>query len=75
MSKQAITLKPFKVGLAKHLDIFPTFCAPDDGTNGQKQYIEEGILNLCHLARVFEFGKELHKSSVVVHNETPVKGA
>jgi len=74
-SKQTIMLKPFKMSLAKHLDIFPAFCPTDDSTNGQKQHIEKGILNLCRLARVFEVGEDLNKGSMVVQVDTPVKGS
>jgi hypothetical protein len=71
--KQSLGLKPGKMNLAEILNIFPALSPADHGTDGEKQDIVEGIINLGMLARVVNIVEELSENGINRHESTPEK--
>ncbi len=53
--------------LTEVLNFFPAFGPTDDGTNGQKQHIVEGIVDFFVLALVMNVSKKLSKNGINRH--------
>nr|QID22468.1 hypothetical protein [Escherichia coli]QID22966.1 hypothetical protein [Escherichia coli]QID23425.1 hypothetical protein [Escherichia coli] len=72
--KQALTLKPRDVGIAKLFDIFPTFASGDNRAERKEQDVKKWIAHLGGLARIAQLTKMLAEP-VDFHDDTPAKGS